>query len=431
MFRTGYTSAPRSGVVALALLPVLAACGDTRSAEAGGWTGSVVDSAGVTIVTTFDQGIWTDAEQWTVQEELRIGVESGDPELQFGLVGGIDVDDDGNIYVLDAQAARVRAFSPDGDLIHAYGRSGGGPMEFGDLTQQGPAPGLLRAADGNFLVPDLMNGRIARFTPEGEWLGGIPMDLTEGFPILWIAGEGGEIYRQTRRMTMPGMPAVEGGPTDLIARIAPDGTVAEELASFPSGETFSMGADGLPHFRFFSPEPVWTVTTDGRFVKGLNSEYSLHVRGEGGEGGTIIRRNFTRRTVTEGEQRSFRNAIVQAWEEAGLPQPVVQQMAGNITFEEHWPALFTIAAGPDGTVWVQRIDPSRLFEGESMMDFQNLQMGSAEWDVFGQDGRFLGVVELPEGFTPRRVRGDLIYGLHLDAMDVPRVMRLRIIRGEG
>ena len=55
------------------------------------WTGTVSDSAGVTIISNPAEGIWTETDEWTVEEELRIGVREGDPEYQFAeiAIGGI------------------------------------------------------------------------------------------------------------------------------------------------------------------------------------------------------------------------------------------------------------------------------------------------------------------------------------------------------
>jgi hypothetical protein len=49
----------------------------------GAWTGTVRDSAGITIVSNTDDGVWTASDRWRVEEDLRIGAAEGDPEYQF------------------------------------------------------------------------------------------------------------------------------------------------------------------------------------------------------------------------------------------------------------------------------------------------------------------------------------------------------------
>lgn len=417
----------RALAVALVTAPVmaLAACG---GGDAGSeWIGSVQDSAGISIITSSGDGAWDDASRWSVVEELRIGVASGDPELQFGLITGVDADDEGNIYVLDAQASRIRVFSPDGEFLTGFGRAGGGPGEL-SAAQAGGAQGLFITQDGNLLVPDMGNMRMARFSPEGEALESAPLDFTQGIPLLWAASEDRVVHRQTRNMALPGMPAVGENPQDRVVRLHADGTVQDTLGSFAAGGTFSMGAGGAPEIRFFSPEPVWAITTDGRLVEGLNSEYSLRVWEPESGLTTIVRRDFTRRPVAESDRSGFRSAMTEAWSEAGMPPEMVTTMMGNVSFEENWPALAAAIGGPDGSLWVQRVDPERAMNISTAADIQSLQFGSSRWDVFHRDGRFLGALDLPEGFAPRRVQGDVIYGVHQDDLGVQRVVRLRVVR---
>lgn len=54
--------------------------------------------------------------------------------------------------------------------------------------------------------------------------------------------------------------------------------------------------------------------------------------------------------------------------------------------------------------------------------------GSSNWDVFDEGGRYLGVTRMPTGFTPTLFLGDRIYGVALDELEVPYVVRLRVVR---
>lgn len=415
------------GLAAAVLL--LSAC-DGSAPAPGEWGGSVEDSAGVRIVSSPAQGIWTDADRWTLEEEVRMGVESGDSELEFGMVIGVDADDEGYMYVVDQLASRVRVFDPEGELVRAFGRAGSGP---GELSAQ--AMGIFIGPDGQIAVPDLMNQRLSRFSPEGETLTAAPLDLNEGIPIGWASAGDRTVYAQRRIMALPGTASGTGDPdatpTDVIVALGPEGRVADTLATLPQGEMVQMGSGGMPEIRMFAPEPVWTVLSDGRFVSGLNSEYSLEVRGADGEMETIVRRDFTRRAVTTGDRSGIRDNFLSAWEEAGIPADMARQMTETIQFEEQWPALTTVLGGPDGTLWVQRVDPDEALELDWTEGLQNLSLGSRDWDVFDPEGRYLGTVEMPDGFVPMRVRGDLIYGIHRDDLGIQRVVRLRVVRGQA
>ena len=75
---------------------------------------------------------------------------------------------------------------------------------------------------------------------------------------------------------------------------------------------------------------------------------------------------------------------------------------------------------------VQRV--SDLVDEE---DFGPDELGASEWDVFDAQGRFLGVVGMPERFTAMVFRDDRIYGLWRDEFGVQYVVRLRIVDAHG
>ena len=69
----------------------------------------------------------------TLVEVLRIG-SLDDTCDSFGKVMSLAVDGDGRIYVADWQASDIRVFSPLGECVRTFGRSGEGPGGFRLLT---------------------------------------------------------------------------------------------------------------------------------------------------------------------------------------------------------------------------------------------------------------------------------------------------------
>ena len=82
----------------------------------------------------------------------ELGLESTGPEV-FGLVGDVDMDQDGNLFVLDRRNHQVRIFNAAGEYQFAVGQAGEGPSEFRDPRGvELLAGGLLVVADrGNQL----------------------------------------------------------------------------------------------------------------------------------------------------------------------------------------------------------------------------------------------------------------------------------------
>jgi hypothetical protein len=84
-----------------------------------------------------------------------------------------------------------------------------------------------------------------------------------------------------------------------------------------------------------------------------------------------------------------------------------------------------------GSIWVQHMrSPSALSDEESASIRENHMMedlGAPEWDVFDSEGRYLGVVTMPDRFTPSLFREEVIYGVWRDELNVEYVLRLRIV----
>jgi len=59
-----------------------------------------------------------------------IGIELGDSNYVFGLIGTVDFTPDGSLVVLDPARNSFSVFSPDGEFVTRAGRAGSGPGEF-------------------------------------------------------------------------------------------------------------------------------------------------------------------------------------------------------------------------------------------------------------------------------------------------------------
>lgn len=110
------------------------------------------------------------APEWTLEPLLSLGSEAavGDPAPdEFGQITSVVTDDDGDLWVADAQNHEIRVFAPDGVLLRRIGREGQGPGEFLSLYS-------LAWVGDTLLALDFGNGRIGELSPQGEWLGTRP-----------------------------------------------------------------------------------------------------------------------------------------------------------------------------------------------------------------------------------------------------------------
>ena len=406
----------RGVVTIVSLASVLAAaCSGSETR----WAGTITDSAGVTIVSNTDVGIWAPGEEWTLEEELRIGALEGAPEYQFGVIGDISVDSKGFIYVLDSQAQHIQVFSPDGEYARTVGTRGGGP---GELLA---GMALLMGPGDTLLVPDGQNLRFNRYAPDGSNAGSTKMVIEEGRPMGFRAAASGAIAEQIRPLMLPNQPAIEN-PEDAIVLLATDGTVTDTLMTFSSGQTQSASGVTL-----FAAEPVWDVTDDRQLALGINDEYRIGLYTDG-RVERIFNKPFERKTIEDADKEALRGELRRRMTQFGATAEQITRQLSRLHFAEHFPAFNIVAAGPMGTFWVQHVLPmSELSEGELASITDQADLGAPDWDVFDAQGRYLGVVEMPQGFTPRLFRGDKIYGVWRDELDVQYVVRLRIVGDLG
>jgi DNA-binding beta-propeller fold protein YncE len=96
---------------------------------------------------------------------------------EFNFPLDLDLDQDGNLYVLDAMNARVQVFSPEGDFLRMFGERGTALGSF-----QIPK-GIAVSRSGHVYVTDSMSHRFVIFDRDGTYL------LTIGGKFVVNSGE--------------------------------------------------------------------------------------------------------------------------------------------------------------------------------------------------------------------------------------------------
>lgn len=97
-----------------------------------------------------------------LKECWRLGGDTEDEDEFFGVIVAVVTDKQGNVYLLDAQLHRVMVYDAGGGFLRAIGREGEGPGEF-----RRPG-GMVMQPDGNLGIVQRAPGRIVSLTPGGE-----------------------------------------------------------------------------------------------------------------------------------------------------------------------------------------------------------------------------------------------------------------------
>ncbi len=268
-----------------------------------------------------------------------------DAEAVFGRPVSISHDAD-TIYIVDAEAHEVRAYSKAGRFLRAFGRKGQGPGEL-------DTPAGLDARDGRLFVADRLNDRVQILDPAGRFLGGFKVPFS---PDQIRALDGGRIavthlplgvkgsepmvhcYSEAGKLLWEGMPShtsgdrtydafrnlhvmVGGGRNDLFfVRKSDDDRIhrfdgaGRTLAPFkvPAGYAFKTITLPLPGPNRVLRAFCWDVAFDGDRLGLLAPDYTedgdvgpgrrIYLMGPGGEiDGLVELPSFVRKFDLDGD----------------------------------------------------------------------------------------------------------------------------------
>jgi hypothetical protein len=402
----------------------LSGCGTGGGEAAGGGLVVRVDTLGDTVVVRTERGsVWGGGAR--LEPVLRVGELAGSEEYVFGNIGGMEVTPGGEVYVLDAQVPVVRVYDREGRHVRSFGSRGGGPGELAQPT------GLALLPDGRVLVSDPANGRVNVYSGAGE-----PVDswrISGGFftDNQVVTAATGAAYVLTL-LSEPMSPSMRSG----LVRVGPEGTPADTIpppewsfdppiltAEFASGDTRSMSRTPLP----FGPQTTWTFSPLGYMVGGVSTRYAIEAFRPDGR---ILRleREIDPVPVTAGERahrefattRNMRNTDP-GWRWSGPPIPATK-------------APFTsVRVDADGRIWVRVAVAGEVVPVDERPDPRpGQEAGPAPWreplvyDVFADDGVLLGTLAMPPRFTWYGSRGDRVWGITRDELDVQYVTVRRL-----
>lgn len=396
--------------VALALLAGATwACAGAKKTSTG-WTMSVdtLPNGALHVVNTPPAG--GGSPQWTLREELRIGSETaGSPDL-FGQIKDLEVTSDGRMAVLETQAREIRVFAPTGEHLATFGGEGEGPGEL-----EGPL-GMMRDAQDRLWVPDATNARMSVFDPTAGFERSFPLHLmtygwvwdgammddgrivkrsiTLGPPREEILRVWDDSMRLVDSIPMPPLPDFDrkDPPSAFIVRAA-DGSlrVVIDVPFYPRGQTLIDPRGGVWSTAFGDATyriSHWTSATDTTLIVETRRPSVAVTASERDSAIADLRENYaTGGTATELD-----------WSKIPSVKPAVE-------------LLFL---SDDGELWVRTPTAD----------------GGALFDRYDRSGRHVGTVvsnlHLLWWVAPV-VRGDTFWAVVTDELDVPYVVRARIV----
>lgn len=398
---------------------ICAACGSDGASETGtpGVEATVRDSGGVQIVTNRGEG-WLAEGAWRLEPDFQVGELDG--PYSFGRIAWVSPGRDGEILVLDSQTQLVHVFDSAGIALATFGGEGDGPGEF-----RRPAA-VTPTEDGRIAVSQGFPPVLHWLTLRGDYLESTRLPIardeagtrTAGTFGLWQVTREGGVFVQVQVID----PGAEDGemPVALLQADptgeAPPDTIAEW--------TWRPGF-GDQAIRVFEPVYTWMPRSDGIVVLSSGSPYEVRWHDPSAGLVRIMRREVDPAPATARHRERATEDMREAMASGGAPEDRIDDLLENLAFESELPEVLRIwVSQPDGRLWIG-VHDTQLFD----QGFDTAQFGMMNaLDVFERDGRYLGRVPLPEGFTLRVVTEDALYGVWEDELEVPFARRYRVVR---
>jgi hypothetical protein len=404
----------------VALVISSSACvSDTQSAAQ--WDGSVRDSAGIEIVENFGEPLWRPGEEWRLVEDLRIGMRDGPPEYQFGRVTGFVPLSDGRIVVADGMASKIRFYSATGEHLYSIGEQGAGPREIGQGWIQ-----TLRGYGDTLLIGDSRNLQVHRIAPDGTWLSSFSTRPEGGWMLDgWDTSPSGLIASVFTPLQLPDEPLADTMDVIIIRHL--DGTLGDTIGRVPMARSFRFAGDS-PELYYYAPTPDFDLRWEGGLITGRTDRYELTWRRPDGEPVRIVRLNRDREPFTASEQATLMKRLEEILKQGDRTPERVQQIKNAIHFEDMYPYYRRFMCGPEGTLWLRRIRPISDMspEEKEALNFNRRPRPGTGFDVFDDQGRYLGVVEAPLEMPLGLLFGDRMFGIMKDEFDVEYVQTWHI-----
>lgn len=284
-------------------------------------------------------------------EEMSCGEEGGPEAGVLNKPLRLDVDAQGNVYVMDYGDVNIKVYDGQGKFLRAIGRQGQGPGEFGGMVFFGLMTG------NRICILDFTQNRIIIMSTDGRYVSGFPLEgffanlAVDGKDRLFLARWAAVKEPDQLSTNFQEIPYVTS-----IFRTDAAGKAPDHLVNL-LGESMVMKAAGggvVSTGGLYAI--VWNVGRDGKLYGGFNLDYSIDVFGEDGKEEFAFGREFT-----------------------PVKNPRFKGMTGQ---KKSMPAYQSIAFDEAGNLWVEI--------------YQAADAKGSLYDVFSPDGVYVKQIAIEQ-----------------------------------
>ena len=393
----------------LGMLALAAACGR----EQGTSMSTVIDSAGVNIVTSAgrvwgERGVRVDSIPL-----LRIGAEEAGP-YQFSFISTGLLLEGGGIAVVEQSAPEVRLFDAEGRHLRSVGRRGRGPGEFQAIT------GLFRRSGDSLAAYDQIERRVTIFALASGEPRVVRSQAVPGgrgsFDTFGALGDGRLMLYNPGAGFRPDLePGLQWVMSEVVVLDPADGAT-RTVVRLPSRQQFVLPGGNT---RMVAPAhtAIRAVSGDG-FYWGTSDRYEIRFFDAEGNLRRILRRPVQPRPVVP--------AMIEAWIAGNLEEvrrsqgeaavPRSRQLYEESSFGDRVPLFERAFVDGDFRLWV------------GSADWPDRQSAPGRWSIFAPNGTWLGDLDAPPQMRIVDCRNDLVLGIWQEEGDAPYVQVHRLLR---
>jgi hypothetical protein len=349
----------------------------------------------------------------TLQQDLHIGGRSDTANI-FSFVNDLYVDERGDIYVTDNFDEGVRIFDSTGAFMRRFGTKGEGPDKI-------PYPDHVAVAGDTVFLPGVKALRL--FDTHGRWIRTVRSRIN--VPILDVVHSPDGLLVSVSRPWVDRLGVMRGEFWACFTVLTADALGWGECPlHYDRAPVYSygIGSRALP----FVVNGSIALSPGGFLFGAAGTDYvvDLATRAEV----IHIRHNSPRVPVTKGDIdkeldriREELSTDLGLYEHLGVRPNGPMRFAPPTVLDDHAkvlpkfrPVISRLVAGPEGELVVRRQD---LSTDEATV-----------WDYIDSSHEAVGRFSVPRKgrFILRRLVGCAIYGVILDELDVPSIVRYRL-----
>lgn len=328
--------------------------------------------------------------EFHLEKKLHIG---HDDEFVLGFIEDVQVDSNGNIYVLDSSANKIKIFTPEGHLKNTIEGQGEGPGDFEEMSN-------IHIGEGDSLfVFDEGLQRITVFNHHDSSEYSEIINLTsvqEGNPReMWVMDDDRFLMGYQRRFNADNLDESRIFTLNTVNR---NGEIGEKILSVKGEQSLTKetGSGFRVMTKPFARSPVFALH-ENYLIYGRND--SLRVQFYSLEGDVMRTMAFDYQPIEI--TRSERREMYSRWR-ANFTSEMEDQIPNT------WPVFETFAIDNSNRIWFD----VKTADNRSGTDFL----------VADIEGNKIGSASMSEHIMLQQVKDNFLYGIYIGDSDVLSVV---------